>query len=218
MHPMEQHGRAADGERPAWNGQVVTADVLPQLLNGQAELVVAEKAVVTPLAADELKRRGIRLIRRKAEAVPSTSSLWTIVQEREASRVSAAIKALDRDGIRISEGARLPQAGIGHWARAVAQDLAGKKRGGVIAFSDNAGLFCCIANKVAGIRAMPVAAGLQAARALKALGANLLAVETGTLTFFEILRLLKTIVASGPPSCPLELATTLQELDGHAHR
>jgi hypothetical protein len=53
--------------------------------------------------------------------------------------------------------------------------------------------------------------------AKKNLGANLYAIEMSGLSFFEVKQMLKTIVA-GAIECPNEIARTLQELDGHAHR
>ncbi len=56
----------------------------------------------------------------------------------------------------------------------------------------------------------------QAARARTTLGANLFAVEMPGRTYFELRQILRVVAA--PVACPAELATTLQELDGHAHR
>ena len=56
----------------------------------------------------------------------------------------------------------------------------------------------------------------QARRALEQLGANLLVVPMAGTTFFEFKALLS--LAGVQTACPPALASTLSELDGHAHR
>jgi ribose 5-phosphate isomerase RpiB len=218
MQPTGQHGIGKGGRLIAWNGRVVAAEDLPHLLNGQPELVIEKNVVVTPLAADELKRLGIRLVRRNTGMAPTTNSFWAVVQEMEDSCVFAAIKALASSGAGFRRVAAFQKTDTTRWAKAVAQEAAGGKCGGTIAFSIDAGLFCCIANKVAGIRAAQVCSPRQTARALKAVGPNLLAVEIGVLNFFETMQVLRTVLAAGQTFCPPELATTLRELESHAHR
>ncbi len=54
-----------------WAGGVITADGLRESLNGERELVVTPRTVITPLAADHLKANGVRVVRQ--EAVPRAS-------------------------------------------------------------------------------------------------------------------------------------------------
>jgi hypothetical protein len=88
---------------------------------------------------------------------------------------------------------------------------------GGILFCRDAGLVCCVANKLPGLRAVAVASVAQAARATLAVGANLVAVEMPGRTFFEVRQILRTLCQAGA-ACPSGLACSLQELDGHAHR
>jgi ribose 5-phosphate isomerase RpiB len=87
-----------------------------------------------------------------------------------------------------------------------------------VVFCDDAGLLCCVANKVAGLRAALANTVAQAAQATLTLGANLLAVEMPGRTFFEVRQILRTCCSAAAPACPAGVACTLQELDGHAHR
>jgi ribose 5-phosphate isomerase RpiB len=87
-----------------------------------------------------------------------------------------------------------------------------------VIFCSDAGLLCCVANKVAGLRAAPANTVAQAARATLSLGANLIAVEMPGRTFFEVRQIIRTCCLAAPPACPAGVACTLQELDGHAHR
>src|SRR5439155_4774171 len=104
------------------------------------------------------------------------------------------------------------------WARALAECIAsGPCRGGVV-FCADPGLVCCVANKVAGLRAAAVTTVAQAGRAVLTLGPNLVAVEMPGRTFFEIRQILRVLCVPGESACPAGLACALQELDGHAHR
>ncbi|HMC89706.1 MAG TPA: hypothetical protein VKI17_09160, partial [Gemmataceae bacterium] len=103
-------------------------------------------------------------------------------------------------------------------AVAVAKCVAQGECKGSIVFCHDAGLLCCVANKLAGLRAVPVASAVQAARAGQFLGANLVATEVAGRTFFEIRQILRTICVPGELTCPAEVACTLKELDDRAHR
>jgi ribose 5-phosphate isomerase RpiB len=131
--------------------------------------------------------------------------------------VAAAIAALRREGICLAEFACDRAAKYCSWSHAIAKCVArGECQGGVV-FCEDPGVVCCVANKVAGLRAVAVTTVSQAARATRALGANLLAVEMPGRTYFEVRQILRTLCAAGC-ACPEGTADTLRELDGHAHR
>jgi hypothetical protein len=104
------------------------------------------------------------------------------------------------------------------WAREVAEYLSSGKYQGIVALCEQVGVLCCLANKMPGIRAIAVANVMQAAKSLRTLAPNLVAVEMPGPTLFEIRQILRTVCAKDQPACPPELARTLEELDGHAHR
>lgn len=194
-----------------WPRRVLSADDLRRHLTSQREVLLLPRTIVTPLAADELRAKGVR-IHWQAAPDPSSAVLptdrWFYAQDRTHAIVAAAIQALEREGIYLT----LQEGTV----RALAESLSSGYTGGVILSSDVASAVC-IANKVAGVRAASVCTVHQAARAKKSLGANFFAVDVPGPTFFEVRQILKTIV-TGPARCPDEIAKTLQELDGHAHR
>lgn len=102
------------------------------------------------------------------------------------------------------------------WVRQVAECLRSGRCRTAVLFCRDAGLSCCIANKVPGVRAAAVWTVGQAARALEQLGANLLVVEMSDRTYFECREMLRLCCAGA--ACPPGVACVLQELDGHAHR
>jgi ribose 5-phosphate isomerase RpiB len=208
---------SADGEVLRWASCVLSADDLRRSLNGHRELVLPARAVITPLAAEQIRADGIRVSRRPVEERPAATARWGYAQERPHAFVQSAVQALEREGIALRALKLQERSSPGGWARAAAECVArGECLGGVV-FCDDAGLLCCVANKVAGLRAAVANTVSQAARATLTLGANLLAVEIPGRTFFEVRQILRTC-CSAAPACPAGVACTLQELDGHAHR
>ncbi len=208
---------SGNGQVLHWPKRVLSAEDLARNLNGHRELVLSPRAVVTPLAAEQLRSNGVRISREAAEKKSATRPLWGYGQERPFPVVQTAVQALDREGAELKE---LPaQDGLTcRWAKALAECVQRGECGGGVVFCSDPGLVCCVANKVAGLRAVPVTTVLQAARATLALGANLLAVELPGRTFFEVRQILRTVCLCDGPACPGPVAETLRELDGHAHR
>jgi hypothetical protein len=157
---------------------------------------------------------GKRETASKAEA---TRAILGVGQDRLHPMVASAVQAVSRAGIAFREFPSRGDQLSCQWARAVAECLARGECAGGVLFCDDPGLVCCVANKVAGLRAVPVATIAQAARATLGLAANLLVVEMPGRTFFEIRHILRLLAGSGRV-CPDGVACVLRELDGHAHR
>lgn len=209
---------SADGDVLRWAGRVLTAEDLRRSLNGHREILLPERAVITPLAVEQIRAHGVRVSRRPVESRAAEGVGWGFTQERPHAIVRSAIQALEHQGVFLTELTSPKQSTACRWARAVAECIArGECRGGVV-FCDDAGLLCCVANKVAGLRAAVANTVSQAARATLTVGANLLAVELPGRTFFEVRQILHTCCSAAAPACPATVACTLEELDGHAHR
>ena len=150
-------------------------------------------------------------------AAPLALRVWGHGQDRPYPLLGAALQAVRREGIPVTD---LPSANgsAASWAKAVAQCVTDGSCCGGVVFCDDPGLVCCVANKVAGLRAAAVATVAQAARATQSLGANMLAVEMPGRTFFEVRQILRILCTGGQPVCPPGVACTLKELDGNAHR
>jgi hypothetical protein len=193
----------------SWPKRLLSADDLRQL-NGQRELRLLPRTIVTPLAADELRARGVRVTwLANPQATVTSVRLWGYGQEKNDALVTAAVQALEREGLSLVV---LPSSIRDVVARLMMPDCSG-----AVYFCGDPALACCIANKHSGVRAAPVLTMNHAAKARASLGANLFAVEMPGRTFFELRQILRTI-AGAPSLCPVDVATTLKELDGHAHR
>jgi hypothetical protein len=209
---------SADGAVLRWPGRVLAAEDVRRHLSGQQELVLSPRAIITPLAAEELRSNGIRITRQAPEKQAASAPAWGYAQERPHPAVQRAVQALTRDGLHLKELPAAKDSAPCGWARVVAECVArGECTGGVV-FCQDPGLFCCVANKLAGLRAVAVVTVAQAARAKQTLGSNLVAVEMPGRTFVELRQILRTLCIAGSPECPPGVACTLRELDGHAHR
>jgi ribose 5-phosphate isomerase RpiB len=196
-----------------WPKRVLSADDLRRHLTSQRELLLLPRTVITPLAADELKAKGVRVVWEKPKAEQAAPrGTWLVGQEKSDGTSAAAIDALVHEGftLRISEIAG-PKC-IRQFAEQVIMD----QTVGILFYGDP-GVACCIANKVAGIRAVAVFNAAQVTQAKTTLGANLFAMNTAGLTYFEVRQMLRSIISDAAKGCD-RIATLLQELDGHAHR
>ncbi len=206
-----------------WPGQVLCAEDLRYHLHGQRELVVSYRVVITPLAAEELRARGVQVRRQEAASLtPQPGQGWVVVQEKPDGVIANVLRSLARDGAPLAEWPAEPRPSgsedmSARWAKMVAANLGQGQYGGVAAFCQDAALVCCVANKVAGVRAAAVVNAAQASRARLKFAANLLAVEMPGRTFFEVKQILRAALQN-KGSCPENVAKLLQELDGHAHR
>jgi ribose 5-phosphate isomerase RpiB len=209
---------SADGAVLRWTGRVLSGEDLRGTLNGHRELVLPARTVITPLAAEQIRAHGLRVSRLPVEGQAVPAAGWAYAQERPHAHVQSALQALEREGVSLGE-LKLPgRSSSCRWARALAEWVGrGDCRGGVV-FCDDAGLLCCVANKVAGLRAAVANTVDQAARATLTLGANLVAVEMPGRTFFEVRQILRICCSAQAPACPPGVACILKELDGHAHR
>jgi ribose 5-phosphate isomerase RpiB len=203
-----------------WPSRVVTAEELRRGLNGHRELLMQPKAIVTPLAEEYLRSLGVRLIRSGEESQKSAavSARWAFAQERPFAAVEAVVQAMRRELISFEDWGNCGRLSVARWAGQVAEQVVRQPDSGVVVFCEAPALVCCVANKVADIRAAGASTAAQALQATKDLGANLLAVEMPGRTFFEVRQILRTVSQAGRPACPRELADILGKLETHAHR
>ena len=230
----QNHDATQAGDVLRWSGKVVTAEGLRQSLNGERELIVSSRAVITPSASDHLKANGVKVVREDQNVEPQakeervSKSFWGYMSERPDPVVNNVIQSLQRDGVRLQEISATPRfssAGrVGEeWetlacglARQAAEVVAGGECRGGIVFCQDPGLTCCIANKVKGIRAVAIGSVRQVQRAAEGLGANLLALELGKSTFFEMRQMVRSL-CNAPMVCHGSVARTLRELEGGCH-
>ncbi len=198
-----------------WSGRVLAEEDLRRNLKGQRRLIVSAATVVTPSATEELQRRAVEVVREKQEI---SDTKWGYAVDRAYPAVAAALQALGREGIGAQPLTSSKEVEPSLWSKELAESLSRGDFKALAVFTQDPGLFCCIANKVRAVRAVGIATIGQAARAKSSLGANLLAIEMPGRTFYEILQILRSLYGANGRPCPPLTARTLTELDGHAHR
>jgi ribose 5-phosphate isomerase RpiB len=210
---------ATDGAVLRWPGRVVTADGLRHALNGHRTIALPARAILTPSAEDYLRSNGVSVSHETPAAKPASApGRWGYAQQRLLPLIGSAVQSLRREGVDLEELTPSGEDPPCRWAEAVAKCVAEGRCSGGVVFCADPGLVCCVANKVAGLRAAAVLTVGQAARATLTLGANLLVVEMPGRTYFEVRQILRTLCNGRAPACPPGVACTLEGLDGLAHR
>lgn len=223
---MDANGRVPDAGGNSsvlcWQGRLLTAEDLRRSLNGQREVLLDPKAIVTPLARDQLRAFGVQIRRQQVPESPGRKldfqMTWGYAQDQEYPTVSTVIADTNRAGLQLEELAKPSTGYVGSWTKTLAEYVANGERLGAVVFCQDPGLVCCVANKVNGVRATSVSSQAQAVRTMTSLAPNLVAVEISGRTFFEIRQILRTVCKSGRSACSDSLACTLKELEGNAHR
>lgn len=208
----------ADGQVLRWPDRMVTAAALRTRFTGQRELLLPERAIITPLAAEQLRANGVQVRHEPTSKQAADRPNWGYAQDRAYPLVQSAVQALEREGVALKKLDQTAGESACRWSQALARCIAEGDCAGGIAFCEDPGLVCCVANKLRGLRSVAVSNLAQAARARMAIGANLVVVEMPGRTFFEVRQILRMLCVPGTITCPPGLACTLQELDGHAHR
>lgn len=196
-----------------WPGRVVTAEALECRLNGHRRLLLPADAIITPLAQDHLRANNVETSRWTAQHEAARID-WGCTHDAAHPLIDTALTALAREGVALQKLPACPADAVCKWAKEVADCVASGQCCGGVVFCRDPGLFCCIANKCHGLRAVPVTTVLQAANATRTVGANLLAVEMPGRTFFEIRQILR-LACQGTPRCPDGVACVLGELESN---
>jgi hypothetical protein len=225
MSAKSQNGVPSTGNSVLrWTGGIVTAEALRGSLNGEREIVVAPRTVITPLAADHLKTNGVRVVRNEESARPKTPGEaktvvgWAYAQERLDPMIGSVVQSLKREGLNLSElspGTSSSSAGdmACSFTRNIGQRVVRGECRGAVVFCLDPGLVCCVANKVKGIRAVPIQSAAEACRGIKGLAPNFVALEIGKSTFYEMRQILRGICGTAV-ACPEIMAKVFKELEG----
>src|SRR4029077_7395605 len=94
---------SSNGQVLHWHGRLLCAENLRRALNGHRELILSPRTVVTPLAAEELRSRGVQLTRQENVKQPGPATSWGYTYDRLEPLVQSAVKSLERDGVALKE-------------------------------------------------------------------------------------------------------------------
>lgn len=198
--PSQSAVPAADGQL-ALSDRVVTLSLLEGRLAGLRKLVVSPTSLVTPAVRDELARRNVELI--------------VGLSARESAKATVQLRL-----VLVTHGRRFDPAGLLAALRSSPMAIEHHAKDCIMATSDllaaevarpntlgavltrHTAAAMCVANRLAGVRAvLGLDAGTLTAVA-EAVGANVLVADPAGGSLFWLKRLLETFCAGGVRECP----------------
>jgi len=185
---------------------VVTLESIAGRLNGAKQLMVLPGALVTPAVRDELRRKGVMLVRGSAAATvrKELPSVLLVVGLSRHDPI-AAVRMLTQLGISIqTETSDCMIAATDKLAAVVAP---GQSLG--LLWTRHTAVGLCLANRHAGVRAVLATNVLATASAVSALGANLLVIDPTVGTAYEKKQILRDFCLGGIRPCPEALKERL---------
>jgi hypothetical protein len=184
--------------------RVVTLESVAGRLQGAKQLLVPPGALVTPAVHDELRRKGVALVR-GSSAAARQAPVRVLLVGSTGHDMTAEVRMLAQEGIEVqTETADCTIVATDKLAAAVA---AGQALG--LLWTQHTAVAACLANRRAGVRAV-LATGVKAtAAALSAVGANVLIVDPSLGTAYEKNQILRNFCLGGIRQCPKALKERL---------
>ena len=188
------------------DSRVVTLELIAGRLTGTKQLMVLPGALVTPAVRDELRRKGVLLVRGSTVATVRKELLGVLlVVGLSRHDPTAAVQTLTQLGIRIqTETLDCMIASTDKLAAAVAS---GQSLG--LLWTRHTAVGLCLANRHAGVRAVLATNVSATAAAVSAVGANLLVVDPTVGTAYEKKQILRDFCLGGIRQCPEALKERL---------
>jgi len=179
--------------------RVVALAELKDRLAGIRKLIVPPQAIVTPAVRDELRRRNIALVVGQKNSTSSNrdSARLVLMVTHAAMDPAGLVAALEPEGIRVE--VQTSDCLIRATDR-LAVDLKGDTLGVLATPYVPAGL--CLANRLAGVRAVLGLDARTVAADTAAVGANLLVVNPASLSLFQLRQLVSRFYQEPKHACP----------------
>jgi hypothetical protein len=181
---------------------IITEQLLRDQLDGERQIRIGEKSILTPSARDFLRAREICWSRQSpaATATSSANTRWCAVVASSNPTTGLVLDDVERttDVRWKRESARSPQEAAEKAVGALCRD----EDAGVAVLTAEAATVACLANRHRRVRAAAVAdvADIQAVR--EQMGANLFAINPGEHSLYALKHLLQQITAGEAPRVP----------------
>lgn len=183
--------------------RLVTLAALNGKLNGHKQLAISRKAIVTPAVVDELKRRGIAIVRH--DAVNSQNAQVRLLVSATSGSVKASVRSdlssatAEVEWIECHATNSLVGA-----AQELTRHITQRKLPGLL-LTEQPLTAAVVANRNPGIRAAVVSDGRSLDEALSQIGCNLVAVDPRRVGP-AVLKIVAQRLADAQPTCPAALA------------
>ena len=187
------------------DSRVVTLESISGRLHGAKRLLVSPRALVTPAVRDELRRRGVALVRESGAACARKGhARLLLVVGRTRYGPNAVLQMLAQEGIDVqTESSDCMIASTDKLAAAAVQGQLG------LLWTGHAAAGLCLANRHRGVRAVLAAGVAATAAAVSAVGANLLVIDPMVGTAYEKRLILREFCLGGIRPCPEALKEKL---------
>lgn len=178
--------------------RVVTMNDVFGRLDSIRRLVVSRQSVVTPAVRDELLRRGIALEHADSPNDRPAPVRLTLITTGTDFDPTSLVAALAREGFQVERSALDCLIAS---VDALAAEVSKHDTLGVL-ITSHAAAGLCLANRLAGVRAVAGADAPAIAAASAAVGANLLIANPRTGSFFQLKQAITEFARAGVRSCP----------------
>jgi hypothetical protein len=178
--------------------RVVTMNDVAGQLDSIRRVVVSREAIVTPAVRDELLRRGIALECAKSPGGAPVTVRLSLMASRIDFDATTLMAALAREGLQATQSNSDCLIAAGD--QLAEQIRQGDALGVLLTRHAAAGL--CLANRLAGVRAIGGIEAPAVAAASAAVGANLLVIDPRTGTFFQLKQAITEFARGGLRPCP----------------
>jgi hypothetical protein len=181
------------------NSRVVTMTEVAGRLDGVRRLMVSRGAIVTPAVRDELLRRGIAMARGDTQNGRPATAVRIVLVTVGTDFAPAALAAGLAHGGATVEHVALDCLIVA--TEQLAAEVARSDTLGVL-LTPHAAAGLCLANRLRGLRAVTGGDAPAVAAAAAAVGANLLVVDPGAGTFFQLKQMVAEFCRGGVRPCP----------------
>jgi len=182
--------------------RIITEQLLREQLNGERQICIGEKSILTPSARDFLRTREICWSRQSPAAMAknSANTQWCAVVVSSNPTTGMALDDVERTtGIRWKR----ESAGSSQKAAEKAIDaLCRDEDAGVAVLTAETATVACLANRHRRVRAATVADVAEIQAAKKQMGANLFAIDPGEHSVYALKHLLQQITTGEAPRVP----------------
>jgi ribose 5-phosphate isomerase RpiB len=201
-------GLAVRNDNVFVDSRVVTLESIAGRLQGAKQLTVPPGALVTPAVCDELRRKGVALVRGSMAATVRKGPHCVVLVVGPARHDPATVvQTLADEGIDVqTETSDCMIASTDKLAAAVAT---GQALG--LLWTRHTAVGLCLANRHAGVRAVLANGVTATAAAVAAVGANVLVVDPAVGTAYEKKQLLRDFCLGGIRQCPEALKERLEK-------
>ncbi len=158
--------------------KVITLETIKKY-NQQTELVILPRAIVTPAAKDELKKRNIRLVRQGESVAASKTNKVTTSGKLLAANLGADYQAKTLAQLTAAYGANLQQHALASLPQLVADHAVSVSRDGAKAvwFTSQPAHAVCLANREAKVWAVQGSDEAAVKAAMSSIPANVLVID-----------------------------------------